>query len=1076
MAELSTDVRIFLSSTFVDLEELREEIARRLRDVFGAHLLIMETFGSDAAPPVISAIRNVRGCDLFVGIYARRYGAVDPATGKSITELELDEAERSLSAGIVSNILLYWLDEDASWSPDLSETGAIAIQRLKALREHSRQHTYTSFRDSRDLPYFVIRDVLAKVRHRLAPPSLRTRQLALPNARKLQRPIGMEFLTSADRGHLHGREAKLEELLDAIENNRITLLLGNSGTGKTSLIHAGLYPEAIGKDWFPVYTRPLGLPRSDVVAGLVSTVFEGPQSYRGALVGALDDAAQATAPKRVLLIIDQFEDILSFREALEAKWLIDDLRAMRFIDDARVRVLLVYRADLEARLGVFWQSISGSPAGLPRVYVTGISAEEAWKSIQSACTDLRVTLDLAESESAQIQKDLESFSARQEPEGAVYPPYLQMFIDHVWRSLGNRPGSYRFDFYLTAGAMEGVTAGYLSRQLEYAQDSEGHLKAVLISLVRSYGVKAQKSLSEIAADTALSRASCEVALENLIDLRLVRHLNDLYEIAHDFLAREVAARLVDAEEREFKRVRELLASKAASYRTTHSLLSVEELLLMFKHKARILLSDEELRLTMASWAEGKGPGISLLLTSPSTRIIELIRSEEPRERSEAEAKAVLILLRRKLTGEPLEERDWAEFRTYQLGMELTEMITDSPLACPDRILLWALRNKRLMISEAAFQAITKKVTAGQTGWIEALGKSSSRSYRSAYERLVIDQTLPVCPADPGAPRSIRDFAHLQRIARATSPEGLQAATHELKTTRPGTRVQLLASGIAGTRISGFAATVKRLGHLGTDKVVSLLNSITPPVTEPELGALLSGYRSWNQKEAGLTYKSNKLVAQVYEAKAAAFAKTVLRVSTEQNALAVREAFREVALTASAQYIAIALVRHGDTDDVLHLIDRIGAAEHQIPYWYQIQVGEAVGRRMRTLQSSVPDELLGIYKNNEFWRDPRVTSLANRRSKLPLKNIENRALYVRIVANALIGSAGVRDLKLLQALAQHEYRLVARAAAVRLAQFGDEGMAMLQSAISRAIQHQGAQNFGLAVRDAEIERFGLIELW
>src|ERR1039457_985674 len=94
--------------------------------------------------------------------------------------------------------------------------------------------------------------------------------------------------------------------------------------------------------------------------------------------------------------------------------------------------------------------------------------------------------------------------------------------------------------------------------------------------------------------------------------------------------------------------------------------------------------------------------------------------------------------------------------------------------------------------------------------------------------------------------------------------------------------------------------------------------------------------------------------------------------------------------------------------------------------------------------------------------------------IPLKNIYNRALYVRIVANALIGSAGKNELNLLQALAQHEYRLVARAAAVRLAQFGDEGMAMLQSSVTEAIEHQGAESFGLAVRDAEIERFGLIE--
>jgi len=79
----------------------------------------------------------------------------------------------------------------------------------------------TPFREPGDLPYFVIRDVLAKIRHRLSPPSIRTRQLALPEPRRLNRPIGMEFLTSADRGHFYGREAKLNELLQAIENNRI---------------------------------------------------------------------------------------------------------------------------------------------------------------------------------------------------------------------------------------------------------------------------------------------------------------------------------------------------------------------------------------------------------------------------------------------------------------------------------------------------------------------------------------------------------------------------------------------------------------------------------------------------------------------------------------------------------------------------------------------------------------------------------------------------------------------------------------------------------------------------------------
>src|SRR5712692_6374122 len=93
------EARIFLSSTFVDLKATRSEITKWLRGVFEADLIIMETFGSDAAPPDIFSVRHVRDSDLFVGIYAHRYGTIDPKSGESITELELDEAKRSLSAG-----------------------------------------------------------------------------------------------------------------------------------------------------------------------------------------------------------------------------------------------------------------------------------------------------------------------------------------------------------------------------------------------------------------------------------------------------------------------------------------------------------------------------------------------------------------------------------------------------------------------------------------------------------------------------------------------------------------------------------------------------------------------------------------------------------------------------------------------------------------------------------------------------------------------------------------------------------------------------------------------------------------
>ena len=89
-------MKVFLSSTFVDLGKARAEVSAWLSGVFGAELIVMETFGSDPTPPDITSIRRVRECDDFIGIYARRYGTVDQNSGKSITELELDEAKNAL--------------------------------------------------------------------------------------------------------------------------------------------------------------------------------------------------------------------------------------------------------------------------------------------------------------------------------------------------------------------------------------------------------------------------------------------------------------------------------------------------------------------------------------------------------------------------------------------------------------------------------------------------------------------------------------------------------------------------------------------------------------------------------------------------------------------------------------------------------------------------------------------------------------------------------------------------------------------------------------------------------------------
>ena len=85
--------RIYISSTYQDLVEER----RAVRDAVVRldHLPVaMETYTATGRRPVDQCLADVALCQVYVGIFAWRYGYVPSSQGKSITYLEYKEAGR----------------------------------------------------------------------------------------------------------------------------------------------------------------------------------------------------------------------------------------------------------------------------------------------------------------------------------------------------------------------------------------------------------------------------------------------------------------------------------------------------------------------------------------------------------------------------------------------------------------------------------------------------------------------------------------------------------------------------------------------------------------------------------------------------------------------------------------------------------------------------------------------------------------------------------------------------------------------------------------------------------------------
>ena len=67
--------------------------------------------------------------------------------------------------------------------------------------------------------------------------------------------LGLSSYTEESRANFHGRDEEAAELARRVQRKLLTVLFGQSGLGKTSLLRAGLVPRLRGEGYCPVYVR-----------------------------------------------------------------------------------------------------------------------------------------------------------------------------------------------------------------------------------------------------------------------------------------------------------------------------------------------------------------------------------------------------------------------------------------------------------------------------------------------------------------------------------------------------------------------------------------------------------------------------------------------------------------------------------------------------------------------------------------------------------------------------------------------------------------------------------------------------
>ncbi|SEB24330.1 DUF4062 domain-containing protein [Variovorax sp. YR216] len=134
--------RVYISSTFADLESYRREVGESIHRL-GHEDVAMEYYVAEDTRPLERCLQDVGGCDVYVGIFAFRYGFIPEENNDS--RLSITELEYSKACEVGVPCLIFLLSEEAPWPRNKQDKGS-AAESIEAFRERlQRRHTVNFF-------------------------------------------------------------------------------------------------------------------------------------------------------------------------------------------------------------------------------------------------------------------------------------------------------------------------------------------------------------------------------------------------------------------------------------------------------------------------------------------------------------------------------------------------------------------------------------------------------------------------------------------------------------------------------------------------------------------------------------------------------------------------------------------------------------------------------------------------------------------------------------------------------------------------------------------------------------------
>ncbi|MFN2594125.1 MAG: BTAD domain-containing putative transcriptional regulator, partial [Actinomycetota bacterium] len=360
---------------------------------------------------------------------------------------------------------------------------------------------------------------------------------------------GLVTFEREDRDFFFGRERLVADLAARLAGARVLAIVGPSGSGKSSLVKAGLLPALADgllprfADCVHVLMRPGNDPKEELERGLRAA---------GVSPSDGDDPADLlTSLGPCLLFVDQFEELFTLCDVLPREEFIAGIVQMIEGSHEQLVIVLAIRSDFYGRLGMHPELARA--VSRQNALVGPMQPDELHRAIELPA--LRAAARVEDSLTNTLVADVLGRP------GAL--PLLSACLAELWDHRSD-PLLRRADL-MEIGGVRGSVARLAERSFqELGADDRRIMRQILSRLIVGEGdeaVRRRASISEFDVDTD---ATSGRVLATLADRRLVTIDDGFVEIAHEAVIREWPRLKVWLEEDAQRRKLHLHLTRAAA--------------------------------------------------------------------------------------------------------------------------------------------------------------------------------------------------------------------------------------------------------------------------------------------------------------------------------------------------------------------------------------------------------------------------------------------------------------------------------------------------------------------------------